>query len=459
MDRFKSVIQPIILFAAGVLVSTVFFPFISTFAQAPTDSIEAREAALRAQLDQVLKEIDDQQKILAGEQQKGASIQRDINILTAQISEAKLKIKAKEITIQTLGKDINQKTQTINMLTGKIDDGRDSLAQLIRKTNETDAFTLTDVVLSNQDLSEFFSDVDAYDSIKESIQTALTGIKRSKTDTEVARQTLDKKRLQEIDIKVSIEDEKKKIEVSEAEKARLLSLSKAQQVTYQSEIKKRQDKANAIRAALFSLRDSASIPFGKALDYATFASKQTGVRPAFLLAILTQESNLGANVGSCFLTDKVTGAGVKVTSGAFVADVMKPSRDIGPFLQITASVGRDPLQTRVSCPFSTGYGGAMGPSQFIPSTWILFKDRIGSALGKSTPDPWEPKDAFMASAIYLGDLGASAQGYSAERNAACRYYSGRACDGKKPANSFYGDQVMAKAASIQTSMIDPLAGL
>ena len=96
----------------------------------------------------------------------------------------------------------------------------------------------------------------------------------------------------------------------------------------------------------------------------------------------------------------------------------------------------------------------MGPSQFIPSTWKLFEDRIASALGKPASDPWNPQDAFMASGFYLGDLGATAQTYTAERNAACRYYSGRSCSGS---NTFYGNQVMARVSAIQAN-IDILGG-
>ncbi len=444
-------ILSVVLAPASALISEISF----THAQ----TVEEQQAQLQAQLDVVLKEIAEQQDILAAEQQKGSSLERDIAILDAKIKQAKLKIQVHQLAIQNLGKDINTKTAVIQTLTGKIDTNRDSLAQLLRKTNEIDAFSLVDVVLSNKDMSDFFADVDAFDSIKESIQVSLGYIKKSKTDTEIARQDLAKKQLQEVDAKISVEEEKKKVETNEAEKARLLSLSKEQQKNYQGEIKKRQAKAASIRAALFALRDTASIPFGKALDFATAASAKTGVRPAFLLAILTQESNLGANVGTCYVTNMTTGDGVKVTTGAPVSGIMKPSRDLAPFTRITSAVGRDPAQTRVSCPLSTGYGGAMGPSQFIPSTWELFQTRIGAALGKAVPDPWEPRDAFMASAIYLADLGASTGSYSDERNAACRYYSGRSCDAKKPANAFYGDQVAAKAQSIQTNMIDPLAGI
>lgn len=429
-----------------------YAPFSMSKILAQTDPVSNREAQLRAELDQVLRDIDAQQQILNTEQKKAQTLSGDIAILNAKIQEAKLKIKARQLAIEGLGKDINKKTETINQLTGKIEDTHQSLAQLVRKTNEMDAYTLPDVILSDKNVSEFFTDVDDYDSIKESIQVALGYIKRTKTDTESAKQTLDRQRLLEIDAKISIEIEKANVEKSEKEKARLLSLSKEQQKNYLSEINKKQARAAQIRNALFALRDTSAIPFGKALEFATAAGKGTGVRPAFLLAILSQESDLGKNIGTCNRLGDPPEKNWKV--------IMKPSRDQAPYLRITAALGFNPDTMPLSCPINAGgYGGAMGPSQFIPSTWELFQARIASTLNIINPNPWEPRDAFTASAIYLADLGADSQQYSEERNAACRYYSGRSCDGKKPSNSFYGNSVMQKAADIQQNMIDPLLGL
>ena len=87
------------------------------------------------------------------------------------------------------------------------------------------------------------------------------------------------------------------------------------------------------------------------------------------------------------------------------------------FVDIMSGLGRDASSVPLSCPIvSAGpWGGAMGPAQFIPSTWQLFKERIASIVGKFLPDPWDPKDAIVASAIYLGDLGAGSKSYSAEK--------------------------------------------
>ena len=61
----------------------------------------------------------------------------------------------------------------------------------------------------------------------------------------------------------------------------------------------------------------------------------------------------------------------------------------------------------------------------------------------------------MASSIFLYDLGAGLQTYSAEKNAACRYYSGKSCASSKDGNT-YGTSVMKWVAKIQEEMIDPL---
>jgi hypothetical protein len=149
-----------------------------------------------------------------------------------------------------------------------------------------------------------------------------------------------------------------------------------------------------------------------------------------------------------------TGSGASSKSGKVFPNVMKPSRDIKPFFEIATSVGRDPYKTLVSCPIasagSSSWGGAMGPAQFIPSTWQGIKNRVANALGIKTPDPWYAKDAFMASALFLKDLGGVGNSYTAQIKAACKYYGsgGTSCS--------YGKQVMARVTKIQTTMIDPL---
>lgn len=427
------------------------------------ESVEEKESRLKSELQKYEQELQQLNTELGALKQQSATYERDVNLLTTQINQAKTNIKAKGLAIQSLGKEIEEKNKTVQYLDTRISKGQESLAQLIRKTNELDSFDFIEVVLADKDIAKFFQDINSYSSIQTSMENLFEEIRGNKVKTIAEKEELRKKQNLELDAKKTIEAAERQIATKQAEAKTLLGVSKNKEVGYKTIIADREKKAAAIRAALFNLRDSAGIQFGDAYEYAKFASQKTGVRPAFLLAILTQESNLGQNVGSCYLRDTDTGDGVGVNTGDEKLRVMSPTRDVPVFLSIVDSLGLDYKSTRVSCWWPAysagkpiGWGGAMGPAQFIPSTWNLFKTRIANALGVTNPNPWLPKDAFMASAIYLSDLGANGQTYSAERDAACRYYSGRRCDNAAPANTFYGNQVMAKAVSIQETMIDVL---
>jgi len=434
----------------------IFFVAPTLHAQNLTD---AQKAQLQAELRQVEAESVAAQQQLNDAQSQSASLNRDILVLTARIKTAQLNIKAKNLLIQTLGNDIGAKEQHISDLEDHIARGKESLADILRKMREIDTNSIPEVLLSQTSVSGVFKDFDTFQAIQDSLQNTFNQLQADQASTTAERDALDVRRNTEIDAKYVIQQQQNQITADQKQKQQLLSISKGNEKSYTNLLAQKQSRAAQIRAQLFSLRDSAAIPFGQALQYANIASQKTGVRAAFLLAILTQESALGKNVGSCYLTNQQTGDGINAITGTMISHVMSPARDVPPFIQIVNAIGADPLKTVVSCPQSIGWGGAMGPAQFIPSTWVLFESRIQSALGISAiPDPWNPEHAFIASAMYLGDLGASRGGYTAERTAACKYYSGKSC-GAISGNTAYGNSVIAHANTIQTTMIDPLMGL
>ncbi|MEK7574734.1 MAG: lytic murein transglycosylase [Patescibacteria group bacterium] len=418
------------------------------------DAVAQRQAALQAELDATNKDIAYWADVLSGKQKETASIARDIAILNAKIAEAKATIRAKNIIAQQLGKDIGEKAATIDVLTKKMDQQKISLGELIRSVDEVEAYSIVEFMLSGNSLSQFFVDLDSFNSIQRSLNSALVEVRDTRVETEAQKEALSKKQAAEIDARKAAEVEQRVIQKNEAQKKELLAINKNQEKAYQGILSERQTRAAQIRSALFSLRDSAAIPFGTAYSYALEVQKKTGVRPAFLLAILTQETNLGENVGQCLVTNLTTGDGVGKNTGTPFKAIMKPGRDIAPFISIATRLGFDPKTKPVSCPQKGGYGGAMGPSQFIPSTWAGYEKRIASAAGVSVADPWIPHDAFFASALYLDDLGAGNGGYSAESTAAAKYYAGS--NWKKTAGQNYAGSVMKIAQNIQENMIDPL---
>ena len=414
---------------------------VSSSSQSDKDYCRNELTQIEAELASLLKKQKEQQKATG-------TLKGDVAYLTTQINALKTKIKARALAIAQLKINIGEKISTINSLSSKIDREHNSLAQLLRNTNEFDKENSVIFLLSNDSISSFYSDLESYNSIKQAIKNSVDIINGVKTQTEVEKSDLEKKQDAETDAKAELESAQKSTAKAEADKKQLLTISKQKEAAYNTLAAEKKARADKIRSALFSLAGiSTKIDFGTALSYANEVNNKLGIDPAFLLAILTQESNLGANVGQCYLTNPDTGAGVGKNTGTPFANVMKPTRDVAPFMDITNALGFNAFQTAVSCPIAgvAGYGGAMGPAQFIPSTWKLFASRLKDILGHYA-NPWSPRDAFMASGMYLTDLGATGNSASTQNKAACKYY------GSGGSTCSYSKSVMNLKAKIQANI-------
>ena len=447
------------LLVFGLGMGVFFSPFRALGAQSCM-SFDLTATHTDAELRQLLAiceaESAETQAQLTAQRNKSSSLASDVALLDGLIKKAAQQIQIKNQIIKQLGNQIEQKEDTIEDLSKKLNREQMSLAQILRKKQEIDQMTFAELMLSGKSVSEFFIDVDNFEVVNQSLQDSLHHVRGIRYDTTVEKTSLEQKKTEQANLRNQIEADKKKTEVQKSEKNTLLASSKLEEKTYQQLLAEKQAQAAKIRAKLFelagSLTPSGGIPFGDAYRYAKEASQATGVEAAFILATLKQESGIGKNVGGCIVSDITTGAGYRISTSEKINAVMSP-RSLVPFTRILGRLGiASNLNTPVSCPIRQGtgyygYGGAMGPSQFIPSTWELFDDKIETALRVAVANPWNPQHAITATALYMRDLGA--QNVSGQRDAACKYYSGRSCSDPAVVNAFYGNAVMALKTQIQ----------
>lgn len=436
----NSNLKSINLFIFYILIFTfLFFNLIGVKAEElDPNAVLQKRAELENELKQLETQIDSYRGVIQEKQRESTTLERDVAILTAKIDKAKLEIKARNIRISQLNSGIQEKSSYINFLVKKTFKEKDSLAELMRKADELDAVSLIELVLGYEKLSDFFVEADSFESIYKNIQDSFDDIKVSKTATEKEKDDLENKKAEETQLKTMQELEKKRLEEAEKEKKGILQITKGEEKKYQEILSAKQKDAAKIRSELFMLRGTNAIPFEKAVEYANLAWKNTGVRPAFLLGVIAEESNLGENVGSCTWETSLAHS--------------KCAKQKTAFTDITSRLGLDPDRMFLSCKAWYGYcGGAMGPAQFMPTTWQLYENLVSNITGNIPPNPWDPKDALVASALLLKDNGAAEGGYTAERRAALKYLAGS--NWAKAAYSFYGDDVMELAAKYQ-NMID-----
>jgi len=379
--------------------------------------LEKCEKYYREQSEEIGEDLDKTGEEKRTLENKIYSLKRKITSLNYQINQSNLIVKDLGIQIE----DTNFSIQKTSL---KIEDSKDKLANILRTIYEEDQKPIIEILFSESEISDFFDNIVALELLNSKSKELLQNIKLLKTNLEEQGISLDEEKtdLEHI-VEIQTVQKRESAETKE-EQEYYLKLTETEYQKYLEEKKEVDEKAAEIRARIFKLIGVSEAPtFGEAYEIARQVESITGVRPAFLLAVLTQESNIGKNVGQCYLKDSITGAGEVISTGRVLSRVMKPTRDVGPFLTITGELGRDPYATPVSCPMSYGYGGAMGPAQFIPSTWMIYRDRLKAITGKPG-DPWNIKDAFLASALYLSDFGATKQTYNGEFNAALSYFAG-----------------------------------
>ena len=391
---------------------------------------EQLRAELNAQIEELTKQIEHYRGIVREIQSQSKSLEREISLLDNQIKTFELEIRRINLVLSEIESEITQIQQRIKEIEQQSQDEKIVLAELIREIYKFDNYSLLEIILTKEKLSDFFIEIKSLENLQRGIKKSLDEIRALKKELEEKQKNLEDQKNEMIGLRAVQETQKYSIEKKKRERKKILEETRGQEYLYQRLIASKQADVNTIRSKLYVLQGmGGSLKFEEALNIAEFASSVTGVRAALLLAILSRESGLGKNVGT----------------GTWRTD-MNP-KDHSAYLSICERLGFNPDLMPVSKKAWYGWGGAMGPAQFLPRTWLAYENRIAAVTGHNPPNPWDITDAFVAAALYLSNAGAGAQTYEAEWRAAMIYLAGS--NWKKPYLRFYGDQVMDLAAEFQ----------
>ena len=396
---------------------------------------------LENELQNIERQIADYERQLAGTRNQSRTLANKISQLKTQQSALRLQIKTTSLKISELDNKLSSTQSSIQKNLAKDKKFKAELAALLKMMNEENKKILL-ALFTQGGLSEMLTELKNYTRLSLALTELVGQTKAVRRELEKQRIVFDKQQDEAEHLLAIKSSQQQELGGKLREQNVLLDETKGIERVYQNVIKDNKKKAAEIKNRIYELMGvGRQISFGEALEIAQWVSGETGVRPAFLLAVLTQESNLGKNVGTCNRPGDPPEKSWRV--------VMKPERDQEPFLKITEELGLNPNTTPVSCPMKRngqqiGWGGAMGPAQFIPSTWMGYKDKVATLTGRRPANPWDIRDAFAAAGIKLkaGGANGTEQG---EWNAAMRYFSGST----NPRFKFYGDNVLAIARRYQ----------
>lgn len=385
--------------------------------------------ALEAQLRDLESQIDKYEQQISSYRKQGTSLKGEIARLNSKIAKLHLQVKAINIELSDLDQKIDETKSKIAGTEANIQTNKETLTALLRNINEYDKASAFEIFLKNPRLSDFFNDFHSISVLQGKVRVSIRQISDLRDSLKDQQTQYALARADAATLKAYQLAQVAETDQATKEKKTLLEVTKGQESKYQSLLKLTKETAAQIRSRIFQLLGGGELSFEDAYQYAKLASGATGVRPALILAVLDRESALGRNVGKCSYKT-----------------AMSPASQTA-FLAITKELGIDPETITVSCANADGvYGGAMGPAQFVPNTWMLYKSQIEKVIGKAPASPWNNSDAFIATALYLKDAGAADTNVSGERKAAAKYYAG---GNWRRYLWTYGEAVVSKAQRFQ----------
>ena len=349
-------------------VFTAHYPLTASTEECFTDLDTSREALEKA-LAECQAQIEKNEKILEEQTSARKGTESDILLINNEINRGLVRIRQIDAAIKNLGKEIDDKENTIEDLAQQLSENQQFLHSLLQRINESELQGFARFLFSNATLSSFFARVNEYQSLRETMEDSIRNIGVLQERFAANIDDLQQRKNERGSARQQQQATVNQVQYQRKEKERLLDLQVADEKQTAEKLSGYESRVIEIENRLFELRGSGDISFGQAVQYAKEAERATGVRPAFLLGLIKNESDLGKNVGT----------------GSYLTD-MHPTRDAPIFPYITKLLGfTDPSDLKVSANPGFGWGGAMGPAQFIPSTWVQFGGLINTKTGTSSP--------------------------------------------------------------------------
>jgi len=414
------------------------------------DELAEKEKQIQG-LEQLIQQY--QQDLDKNSDQK-RTLESEIVKLNTQINQVQLEIRKLDVSIDQTNLGIEETQRGINDATVKIEVHKSALAGYIQEMYFADQETLTQVLLKHGRISEFFDNLNDIQVTQDNLRVAIKNIKELQIDLENKDSDLKDKKSDLERLRYFQQIEKNSVAVVKNERDNLLKATKGQEKQFQSLIAKSKRDVQAIRSQITYLIQQ-GISAEDAVKFGELAAIGAGIRPAFLLAILEIESGLGRNVGSGNWRDDMYECYIRLGTIYYTNRkayyLNRAETEKNAFFEIVNKLGLNADTVKVSREPNYGCGGAMGPAQFIPSTWLAYEDRVARLTGHNPPNPWSIEDAFTASAIKLAAGGADSKTRAGEIGAAKAYIGGSRTCSSSICNS-YSSAVLRKAEEIEKNL-------
>lgn len=436
MPNVKIQISSEFLNSKGVRFIAAFFVLmiVSSLAFAAQDGKDTQKEELKNRIENLRAQIGNYQDEIYKMGQMEESIQNEVEILDRDTKKIELQIQETQLVIESLSIEISEKEGQIDAMEKEITAKEKILSQFMQEIYERGQASTIEIILGNQKFTDYFSVIDNLETYEDKTKDAYDQLVFLKAGLKSERNILVGKREEQYNLQMVQKDQEHSLEEERQLKDSMLSQASSEKQLLSQKMDKLQAELNMLQ----SLGEPIAIE--EAVRAAKYASGLANVAPEFLLGVLRVESGLGTNVGG----------------GRYKTDMNPAQWDT--FKKICSELGIDPDKTPVSrraCYNSGsgdgcgGWGGAMGPAQFLPSTWMGYKSKVEKLTGEAPANPWDIKDSLAAMGLKLAAVdGVTSGNRKAWAKAAGMYLAGANWENY----SWYSDRVLRYADEFRKMM-------
>ena len=166
-------------------------------------------------------------------QTKQQNLKNEVEIFDARIAQFETKINTTETQIEQTNLEINNILIQIQARESEIESQKRTLKSLIREINYHDQKSMLEILLKNEELSDFFNQSEYVNSISEKIKNTLYKLKETKHELEGKKKELENKKVSLENLKKRLYDQKETAKMQKKAKEALLLETKGKEYKFQ----------------------------------------------------------------------------------------------------------------------------------------------------------------------------------------------------------------------------------
>ncbi|MBI4692223.1 MAG: peptidoglycan DD-metalloendopeptidase family protein [Candidatus Terrybacteria bacterium] len=229
-----------------ILIFTFYILYSINVSASTIDELKARIEERSRQMEEIQKEIDQYQEEIEKNAQQASTLKNEIKKLEtikkkliADISLTQKQIESTEYTIEKIILEIEEKENDIKKRLG-------ALGEIIRNINDAESVSLTEIILSQNKFSDFFSDIQHLKNFQREINLNLEELKELKELLEEEKSNKEEKKNSLEQLKFKLTDQKQLADLNKKNKDKLLQETKNKESVYKKLLAERLAKQQAL---------------------------------------------------------------------------------------------------------------------------------------------------------------------------------------------------------------------